>query len=261
MVIVQNWKIPELSGDAVRKIYIYLPDSYETEGKRHYPVMYMFDGQNVFFDEDATYGKSWGMEKYMQASGRQMMIVAVESSHNGRLEEYAPFGFSVKDLGDFRGRGKAYMDWLTGTLKPYIDKNYRTMPEKEHTILCGSSMGGLMALYGVTSFNHVFLHAACLSASVWIDPDSVLKMIDSSLLASGTCICIAYGSEELSNHMQTEQALLDTVSHLEERGALVNFQIIPGGTHCEAAWERQIPFFMDTVAGPCPATYKMRRKV
>ena len=65
--MIKKWNvtIPKLSGDKSRKAYIYLPDSYEKDTTKHYPVMYMFDGHNVFFDEDATYGKSWGMYKYL----------------------------------------------------------------------------------------------------------------------------------------------------------------------------------------------------
>ena len=65
--MVKKWKvkIPALSGEMERRAYIYLPASYNQNTTRRYPVMYMFDGHNVFFDADATYGKSWGMNKYM----------------------------------------------------------------------------------------------------------------------------------------------------------------------------------------------------
>ena len=64
--MVKKWKvnIPELSGEAERSVYLYLPTSYGQNPKQHYPVLYMFDGHNVFFDADATSGKSWGMHDY-----------------------------------------------------------------------------------------------------------------------------------------------------------------------------------------------------
>ena len=68
MVIKWDVTIPRLSGDTPRRAYIYLPESYDEEPDRRYPVMYMFDGHNVFFDEDATFGKSWGMNDYMEAA-------------------------------------------------------------------------------------------------------------------------------------------------------------------------------------------------
>ena len=89
-----------------RRVYIYLPDEYYEKPKRQYPVLYMFDGHNVFYDEDATYGKSWGMEQYLQKSGRKLMVVALESSRApdyGRLKEYAPFSFTTEETGGIIG--------------------------------------------------------------------------------------------------------------------------------------------------------------
>ena len=91
-----------------RRVYIYLPDEYYEKPKRQYPVLYMFDGHNVFYDEDATYGKSWGMEQYLQKSGRKLMVVALESSRApdyGRLKEYAPFSFTTEETGGIIGNG------------------------------------------------------------------------------------------------------------------------------------------------------------
>ena len=81
MVIKWDVTIPRLSGDTPRRAYIYLPESYDEEPDRRYPVMYMFDGHNVFFDEDATFGKSWGMNDYMERTGKQLIIVGVECNH------------------------------------------------------------------------------------------------------------------------------------------------------------------------------------
>ena len=88
--MINKWQItiPELSGEEKRNVYLYLPESYSYEQEKRYPVLYMFDGHNVFFDSDATYGKCWGMKEYMDRTGRQLIIVAVECSHdpdNGRL--------------------------------------------------------------------------------------------------------------------------------------------------------------------------------
>jgi predicted alpha/beta superfamily hydrolase len=82
--MVNYWdiKIPELTGEESRKAYIYLPDSYQHENAKRYPVLYMFDGHNVFFDSHATYGKCWGMKEYMDKTGLQLIIVAVECNHS-----------------------------------------------------------------------------------------------------------------------------------------------------------------------------------
>ena len=80
--------IPELTGDEERKAYIYVPDSYQRDETKRYPVLYMFDGHNVFFDSHATYGKCWGMKEYLEETETELIVAAVECNHspdNGRL--------------------------------------------------------------------------------------------------------------------------------------------------------------------------------
>lgn len=247
--MVKKWKIaiPQLSGDTERRVYLYLPDSYFSMPEKRYPVMYMFDGHNVFFDSDATYGKSWGMKEFMDSTKKQLIVVAVECNHagNGRLQEYAPFDFENATLGKLKGKGKTYMKWLIGTMKPYIDANYRTLPDRTNTIICGSSMGGLMALYGAVAFNHVFQRAACLSPSLWISPGKVLEMIARANVRRDTCIYMDYGSDEMFNHVANAESLISTSHILLTKRVNLAFRIVPGGNHSEASWQRQIPIFMD----------------
>lgn len=247
MVLKWDISIPALSGQNPRKAYLYLPESYETSPQKHYPVLYMFDGHNVFFDEDATYGKSWGMNDYMLKSGKELIIAAVECNHigNGRMEEYSPFSYTNADLGKIKGLGKQYMDWLVNTFKPYIDDNYRTLPDRKNTILAGSSMGGLMALYGSCAYNRVFQRAACLSPSLWVCPEKVLEMAAKSRIKPDTTIYIDYGSREMTNHAASAQALISAAQLLMTKQVNLTLRIVPGGNHSEASWERQIPIFMD----------------
>jgi len=247
--MVHKWDltIPQLTGTKTRKGYIYLPDSYKLDETRHYPVMYMFDGHNVFFDADATYGKSWGMNKYMIESKKQLIIVAVECNHEGnsRLQEYSPVNFDNPTLGRIKGKGRSYMQWLVGTLKPFIDDHYRTLPDRLNTLICGSSMGGLMALYGACVYNHVFQRAACLSPSLWVAPSKLVQMIAKANIKNDTCIYMDYGSEEMFNHAANAEALISTSHLLLTKRVNLAFRIVPGGTHSEASWEKQIPIFMD----------------
>ncbi|MBE6924215.1 MAG: alpha/beta hydrolase [Ruminococcaceae bacterium] len=247
MVIKWNVTIPKLTGEQTRQAYIYLPDSYDTDKDKRYPVMYMFDGHNVFFDEDATFGKSWGMNKYMQETGKELIIVGVECNHegNGRIIEYSPFNYENSTMGKIKGKGSIYMNWLVKTLKPYIDATYRTLPERENTIIAGSSMGGLMALYAVSVFNHVFQRAACLSPSLWIAPGKVLEMVARARIKNDTCIYMDYGSLEMFNHAANAESLISSGHLLLTKRVNLAFRIVPGGTHSEASWEQQIPIFMD----------------
>lgn len=246
MVIKWNVTIPKLSEDVERRVYLYLPDSYQ-EGEKHYPVMYMFDGHNVFFDEDATFGKSWGMNEYLQNYKKDIIVVGVECNHEGnrRIVEYSPMSFENSTLGRVRGKGNVYMNWLVNTLKPYIDTHYRTLPDRENTIIAGSSLGGLMALYAVCVYNHVFQRAACLSPSLWVSPGKVLEIIARAHLRRDTCIYMDYGSLEIFNHASNAEALISTSHLLLTKRVNLAFRIVPGGTHSEASWQQQIPIFMD----------------
>ena len=119
--MVEKWGIPypAFTGAEPRNVYVYLPDG--ADGRERFPVLYMFDGHNVFFDEDATYGTSWGLGAYLDETDTRIMVVAVECNHspdNGRLSEYSPFTFEDPQLGHVPGRGQETMDWFTQELKP-----------------------------------------------------------------------------------------------------------------------------------------------
>ena len=247
--MVKKWNvtIPKLSGDKARRAYIYLPASYEKEKDKRYPVMYMFDGHNVFFDEDATFGKSWGMNKYLVESKKEIIVVGVECNHEGnrRLIEYSPFTYENSEHGKMKGKGNVYLNWLVNTLKPYVDANYRTLPDRKNTIIAGSSMGGLMALYGVTVYNHIFQRGACLSPSLWVDPSKIYNLLARANIKNDTTIYMDYGSREIFNHHSTAEALMSTAQMLLTKRVNLAFRIVPGGTHSEGSWEKQIPVFMD----------------
>ncbi|MBQ7455885.1 MAG: alpha/beta hydrolase [Clostridia bacterium] len=242
--------IPGVTGRKPRTVYVYLPRQAEEDEDARFPVLYMFDGHNVFFDKDATYGKSWGMGEYLDATETPLIVVAVDCNHrrpNGRLSEYSPFDFDTGHFGKVKGRGKRYMDWLTETLKPLIDERYPTLPERETTFIAGSSMGGLMSLYAVTAYNHVFSRAAALSPSVWLVDGRMAPMIRRSVYASGTVVYMDYGQIEMGNHQDMLACYMDTACALMERGVLLESRLVPHGEHNEASWEKQIPFFMDTL--------------
>ena len=247
--MIEKWAadFPALTGKEPRTVYVYVPDEAEEDPDARFPVLYMFDGHNVFFDEDATYGKCWGMKEYMDETETPMIIVGVDCNHspdNGRLREYSPFTFSAKGVGLIRGQGKATMDWFTRTLKPMIDQRYPTIPDREATFIAGSSMGGLMSLYAVTAYNQVFSRAACLSPSIWVAPRKVTKLIRDARLTPDTVIYMDYGSREMGNHDGMRRFFAAVTQQLMEKKVWLTSRIIPNGDHCEACWEEQIPVFM-----------------
>lgn len=246
MIVKENITIPELSGENIRRLYVYLPVNLKPE--KRYPVLYMFDGHNVFYDEDATYGKSWGMKKYLDITETEVIVVAVECNHEGygRLHEYSPFPCPRMKPEPLKGLGSVYMNWLVNTLKPGIDERFPTLPDRAHTYIAGSSMGGLMTIYALSAYNDIFSRGAALSPSLWIGSTKVMEMIKNAQIQKDTWLYMDYGSKELSNHNKDKMMSIfkRTANAFLNRGAYVCSRIIPKGTHSEASWERQIPIFM-----------------
>ena len=250
--MVIKWKVtlPELTGSEERTVYLYLPESYNYEPDKRYPVLYMFDGHNVFFDSDATYGKCWGMKEYMDYTNTQLIIAAVECNHspdNGRLREYSPYSFIDPKLGPIEGHGKLTMDWMIHTLKKDIDSRFRTLADREHTFIAGSSMGGLMSLYAILEYNQYFSRAAALSPSIWFAADKLQNMIEYAKIQPDTVVYMDYGSRELYHHANMKSQFARVTAQLLNQGVMLESRIVPGGNHCEASWEKQIPFFMNTL--------------
>ena len=250
--MIESWNltIPELTGNEPRRAYVYLPDAWDEDHDQRYPVLYMFDGHNVFIDEDANYVKSWGMGDYLDAAEVPLIVAAVECNHhpnNGRLSEYSPYSFYDRSFGRVRGRGRTTMEWMSRVFKPLIDREWPTLPGREDTFIAGSSMGGLMSLYALLEYNRVYSRAAALSPSLWVAPGKVESLIRSSRLNPDTILYMDYGSKELGNHSNMLRQLGRTAALLTERRVLLDFRIVPGGTHSEASWERQIPFFINTL--------------
>ena len=247
--MVKKWSVsyPAVNGTEQRRVYVYLPTMYEAEPDRRYPVLYMFDGQNVFFDEDATFGKSWGVADYLDYTDTPLIVAAIEcnaGANNERLVEYSPYRFDDPTYGHFDGKGQATMSWFIHRFKPLIDQNFRTLPDRAHTFIGGSSMGGLMSLYAVTAFNDVYSRAACLSPSIWFATRSLDRLIRDAQFAPDTVIYMDYGSREMAHHDNMRKQYAAVTSRLLEKQVLLTSRIVPNGDHCEACWEEQIPFFM-----------------
>jgi len=232
-----------------RTIHLYLPKGYESTTER-YPVIYMYDGHNLYRDEDATYGKSWGFEDFLDHYEKPFIMVGMECDHEGenRLSEYCPYCLRESQFGALNGYGETFMDWVIKELKPMIDTQYRTMPFRECTMIGGASMGGLMAFYSVIKYNEYISKAACLSSSISLCEKELRQEIASSTLNPDTRVYMSWGSKECRGKAGMESAYR---RHSELAGMLALQKVrtklnpVAGGRHCEADWEKQIPEFMD----------------
>ena len=238
-----------------RALHIYLPDDYDSSEER-YPVMYFFDGHNLFFDSDATYGKSWGLKDFLDSWQKKIMIVGIECGHEGRerLDEYSPYSFASDFIGAVNGMGDVTMRWIIDEIKPLIDSTYRTWPHREATGIGGSSMGGLMSLYAGIRYNAVFSKAACLSSAVHPCMSELIRDLSVSAVDPDSRFYLSWGTEEAGgthekpeDDWKTGTALCSRriAELLEKHGADVSLFCQRGGRHCEADWEKQLPVFMN----------------
>ena len=146
-----------------RDVVVWLPGEYDSE--KRYPVLYMHDGQNLF-DAATSYAGEWQVDETMERiapEGFEAIVIAVPNMGAERIAEYSPF----RDARVGGGRGDAYLAFLIETLKPDVDRNFRTRRDPEHTGIIGSSMGGLISLYAFLTRPDVFGFAGVMSPSLW----------------------------------------------------------------------------------------------
>lgn len=252
MVIKRDiWYTPT---QKMRRLHIYLPDSYDYTQER-YPVMYFFDGHNLFYDEDATYGTSWGLKGFLDHWNKPMIVVGIECGHEGeeRLNEYCPYHVGKGFLSRVKGIGDDTIRWMIDDLKTMIDRDYRTCPFRECTGIAGSSMGGLMALFASIRYNQWFSKAACLSSAI----SPCMSQLDNEFkccsISPDTRVYLSWGTREafgITDHLHQDKTSQMwkrnqlIAKRFSSRGAATQVYCQAGGQHCEADWAKQVQGFM-----------------
>lgn len=231
-----------------RLVNVYLPKDYDNS-KEKYPVIYMFDGHNLFYDEEAAFGESWKLKDFMDKYSKKMIIVGVYCNMvgNGRIKEYFPYNKELEIFGNkeyIEGVGNVYLKWLCEELKPFIDKKYRTKKDRSNTMVAGSSMGGLMSLYSVIKRNDIFKYAACLSSSIYFCIDELIEDIKNSKLNKDTKIYMDYGGKEDRDEEYIKGLHEKIESCLKEKDIDFCFYFDENGTHQESRWGKRVPIYM-----------------
>ena len=207
----------------------------------------MFDGHNLYFDSDATFGKSLGMKEFLDGWGKKLIVVGIECSSQDlqRVHEYCPFHIHSNIYGDVNGRGDATVAWIANELKPYIDRSYRTYPFREATAIAGYSMGGMLTLYAVLRYNSVFSKAAVISPSIVPAMDEFRKEVRDSLSAD-TRIFFSWGTAEYEHEYNelVASCILEVEKEVQKQGVQTWLFCQSGGQHNEASWEHQVPTWM-----------------
>jgi predicted alpha/beta superfamily hydrolase len=167
-IITDSFYMPEF--DRYRRVWIYLPPDYETTNF-DYPVLYMQDGQNVFDDLTSFVGE-WEVDETLNNLHSEgdtgIIVVAIDNGQSLRIDEYTPWPHPNYGGGD----GAVYVNFIVNDLKPFIDFNYRTLPDREHTGIMGSSLGGLISTYAGIEHQDIFSKVGAFSPSYWFSEEA-----------------------------------------------------------------------------------------
>ncbi len=229
-IVDENFYMPQL--DRTRRIWIYLPPDYEDSGKS-YPVLYMHDGQNVF-DEKTSFAGEWEVDetlnKLAEQGYRVPIVVAVNNGGTLRIDELTPW--HNPQYGG--GEGNEYMAFIVETLKPYIDEHYRTLPGRNNTGIMGSSLGGLISLYGAVKYQNVFSKSGDFSPAYWINKDSIFRYVSRTGKKENIRFYQNAGSLEGDNYIVMMYQMEDTLKAAGFNE--VTSKVIEGGQHNEQTW-------------------------
>ena len=228
-----------------REIVVYTPPDYEVASGRRYPVLYLQDGQNLFDPATAFLGNHWDLADLMDrliydSQVEPLIVVGIYNSGRKRLSEYTP----MRDRAGRGGGARNYGRFIVEDLKPFIDSQYRTLPECTSTGLGGSSLGGLAALYLGLKFPDTFCKLIVMSPSVWWADRAILRQIRAARLKPNQKIWLDVGTQEGQN----PQAVVDDVILLRDvlvkkgwrPGEDLLFVRDEGAGHNEQAWGRRM---------------------
>ena len=227
-----------------RTVTVHLPPGYAFEEWRHYPVLYLHDGQNVFDDDRAAFGVSWRAAETadrLARAGRIRPVILVGVDNTAaRLDEYGLWRDDGENAG---GRGELHGRFLVGEVKPFIDREYRTLPGRAHTALAGSSMGGLSSLTTCWAHPRVFSRCGVMSPSLWWSKARVLHELDHHAWMRKLRFWLCMGTREgqgrgpVNAHLRRARHLAAT---FDRAGLLPGrdycYWEVSGGEHNEAAW-------------------------
>lgn len=250
-----------------RNVYVWTPDGYSQEKK--YAVLYMHDGQ-MLFDADYTWNKQeWGIDEMCGALLQEdrlkdFIVVGIDNVAETRFYDYCPqkiLNYVTEadvaamhvDIGLFGA--DAYLKFIVNEVKPFVDKHYATASDVSSTFLMGSSMGGLISLYGVCEYPQVFGGAACLSTHTPVlcdfnQPEEVYDLWANALCryvsdnlpaVNSRRIYMDYGDRTIDAMYGRSQTMLDKVFVGKGWNSSAWITVFyPGAAHTETDWNKRL---------------------
>lgn len=214
-----------------KKIWVYLPKNYATSTKK-FPVIYMHDAQNLF-DATTSYVGEWNVDETLDSIAAQVIVIGIEHGGEKRMDELTPF----KNEKYGGGNADKYLDFIVQTLKPYVDKNYRTKTNASNTALFGSSLGGLVSFYGTLKYPEIFGKIGCFSPSFWFNRKEIFELMDKSKTFKTKIYFLCGDSEGDDDVIKDLNAIEYKVNTKRCECKMLNKKIIvKGGQHNEKLW-------------------------
>ena len=220
-----------------RRLRVYLPPGYADDARR-YPVLYMFDGQNLF-DDATSYAGEWGVDESMDRLSRESwlaaIVVGIDHGNALRIHELIPYA-NPRFLPN---AGAAFVDDVVHAIKPFVDANYRTLPDRAHTAIAGSSLGGLSADYAIHRHPQVFSMAGVFSPSYWVS-DEAFAVAARARLPAGSRVYLFMGGREGPDAVRGVENMA-RILRMHPGAADVALRIVSDAEHNEAAWREAFP--------------------
>ncbi len=242
---------------AQRQLLVYLPPSY-TRSDRRYPVIYMHDGQNLF-DAATSFSGEWCVDETLEAlsvEGIEAIVVGIPNAGPQRSAEYSPFPHPW--LGN--GRAAVYVRFLIDTVKPLIDRSFRTQPDRAHTGTAGSSLGGLVSLYAFFAASEVFGFAGVFSPALWSTQGKMAALVQQTPFVGGRLYMDVGDQETSGGSGRRSTYLIDEAQRMAEllrtkgyTAADLQFHVALGGQHNESSWAARLPNALRFLLAPLPA--------
>jgi predicted alpha/beta superfamily hydrolase len=234
---------------------VWLPGNYfaPVNRNKHYPVLYMQDGQNLF-DEATAFNHEWRVDEtieFLTGSMRigPMIVVGIDNTRR-RANEYLPYPDPEnKELGKPETQdvhGKQYGDFVINEVMPLIQKKYRVALGPQNTGLGGSSYGGAVTLYTVLTHPGVFGKALIESPSLLIGDGQLLKDAEKATVLLQR-MYVAIGTAEDSDEKDAAKdadAVRDLEKILRSKGlgpTRLKVVVEEGAKHDELAWSKRLP--------------------
>lgn len=242
----------------MRRVRVLLPKDYDKETERSYPVVYFHDGQNVLYSKEAFSGHSWKVIPTIKRNPdiAKMIIVAIDNDGYNRMFEYSAWKFQETGIPgvQFGGKGTEYAEFVMNVVKPFVDKEYRTKPDKEYTAMIGSSLGGNITQFMGLAYQDHIGGLGVFSSANWLHQDAFDRYIERQPLNKNQKVYIYVGTEEADDTDKTlmagniKQAYINTslsyYRQLISGGVELDnlaLEVISGAIHNEEAWAAYLP--------------------